>query len=185
MKWNFYIYHSGNRVIYSVRINDKFLPQLKEYLKREDKKYVPESSIHCEYCLSFIIKMLENDETKSYLAYQDKNLSNNEKIVYSVLYGFREKAKYIRKWLYLADEILNLREDIDNDEFLKNHIKEIENIFYKNFKQALKEITIKTLGQHNKDILIKTPFLGKVNNIEFVGRIVSKNHSEVNGNDFN
>ncbi|TNK81928.1 hypothetical protein, partial [Mycoplasmopsis pullorum] len=99
MNWTFYIYHSGERFTYSVFINDKNLKALKWYLKHFEKYCIPYSSIHCKYCLSFVIKMLEKNEYKSYLVYENKELTNDKEIVFSTIYGFREKCEdFVSYW---------------------------------------------------------------------------------------
>lgn len=182
MKWNFYIYHSGSRFINSVTVHDKFLPNMKEYLKREKKKYWPESSFHCEYCLIFIIKMLQKNENKSFLVYKDKELSNDKTTVYSALYGFKEKSKYTRTWWFELGKTFEDINKLEDDLSFQKATKQIESIFYENFKKVIKQISKQTLKNRGKNILIKTPLLGRIWNLDPLG-LIWKSEFEIDENE--
>ncbi|TNK91652.1 hypothetical protein C4M96_03825 [Mycoplasmopsis pullorum] len=155
MNWTFYIYHSGERFTYSVFINDKNLKALKWYLKHFEKYCIPYSSIHCKYCLSFVIKMLEKNEYKSYLVYENKELTNDKEIVFSTIYGFREKCEdFVSYWKGGETNTLPIKK-------LK---RKIENLFYRFINKATQETSTKIskINNLNKNIVIKTPFINYI-----------------------
>ncbi|TNK82793.1 hypothetical protein [Mycoplasmopsis pullorum] len=177
MVWNFYIYHCGSRVINSVSINDNSLEQAKEIMTNFNTEQISFNEIHCKYCLAFVIKMLEKNEYKSYLVYENKDLSNDKEIIYSTLYGFREKDE---NYISFKNNPSKFTIEFDNEKLVayspnkgissKSAMNIIEKIFFRNINKIPKEITLK----HNdeRDIIIKTPFLNYITKIVYTEFLV-------------